>query len=106
MADIGKITITSEWAKVEDLIKAQVDDQSSFAFDTDKTYTIQTDCEQHAPFGARFSISATKPTEPDAGAYLTDDFPGAIYNPKSGVYLWVKIRGNTTSVKVFVSENA
>lgn len=105
MADIGKITITSEWAKVEDLIKAQVDGQSSFAFDTSKKYLIQTDCEQGAPFGARFAICATEPTEADAGGHLSDD-QSAEYTPKSGEYLWVKTRGNTTDVKVYVTENA
>ena len=106
MAYVGKVSITSEWAKLEDLIQAQVDGQSSFAFDTSKTYTIQTDCEKSAPFGARFCNTASTPENDDDGEYLTDTFVGALYQPESGAYLYVRTRGNTTDIKVSVSENA
>ena len=105
MAYVGKVSITSEWAKLEDLIKAQVDGQSAFAFDTSKTYTIQTDGPS-TPFGARFCNTASTPENDDDGEYLTDTFVGALYQPESGAYLYVRTRGNTTNIKVSVSENA
>lgn len=105
MANIGKVNVANDWEKLEDLIKAQVDGQSSFAFDTSKTYQLQTDCEQHAPFGVRFCSAASEPSEADAGEHLSDDQSGE-YKPEAGVYLWVKIRGNTTNVKLSVSEIA
>ena len=38
---IGKVLLTNEWEKLEDLIKAQVSGQSAFAFDSTKTYQLQ-----------------------------------------------------------------
>lgn len=105
MAYVGKVVVTQDWAKLEDLIKAQVEGQSSFAFDTSKTYELQTDCEQHAPFGVRVCNSASEPSDADAGEHLSDDQSGE-YKPESGIYLWVKVRGNTTDVKLSVSEIA
>jgi len=38
---LGQVKITAEWAKLEDLIKAQIYGQSAFAFDTTKKYQLQ-----------------------------------------------------------------
>lgn len=104
MAYVGKVKITSEWQKLEDLIQAQVDGQSSFSFDTSKKYAVMSDSKtQSTMFGAYVCHSATEPEEDDAGEYLTDTLFG-VYEPASGVDLWVKTRGNTTDVKVSVSE--
>ena len=105
MAYIGKVSVTSAWAKLEDLIKAQVDGQSSFAFDTSKTYQLQADSELHAPFGVRICNASAEPSEDDAGEHLTDEQSGE-YKPESGVNLYVKTRGNTTGIKISVSEIA
>lgn len=106
MAYIGKVALTSEWEKVEDLIKAQVDGQSAFAFDTSKEYGIMTDT-QRGPyiFGAYLCHSATKPANADDGEHLEQENFG-VYKPASGVYLWAKKRGVAEeSVKLSVSEN-
>lgn len=103
MAYIGKVSVTSAWEKAEDLIKAQVSGQSSFSFDTNKTYSLQTDCQQPSPFGARLCSSATKPSDDDAGEHLSDS-QYCVYQPESGVYLWIKRRGNTSDLKVSISE--
>ena len=103
MAYIGKVNITSEWTKLEDLIKSQVTGQDSFSFDEEKIYNIQVDLAGTLIFGAQFCNSASEPTESDAGEHLEEDALG-IYQPETGNYLWVKTRGNTTRAKVSVSE--
>lgn len=103
MAYVGKVSVTNDWAKLEDLIQAQVSGQSSFAFDTSKTYSLQTD-SGGADFGVRLCNSATEPAAEDDGEHLVDDQFGK-YTPESGAYLWVKSRGNSTGVKLSVSEN-
>lgn len=104
MAYIGKVTLTNEWAKLEDLIKAQVDGQSAFAFDTSKEYGIQVDT-QRGPyiFGAYLCSSTSEPGALDDGEHLEQE-QFAVYGPESGVYLWVKTRGSEASVKLSVSE--
>lgn len=104
MSDIGKIKITSEWSKVEDLIKAQVSGQSSFSFDVSKDYQLQSDsATSTVMFGAYLCESSSTPENPDDGEYLVEGLTGQ-YKPTSGKYLWIKTRGNTTDVKVSVSE--
>ena len=104
MAYIGKVTLTSSWAKLEDLIKAQVDGQSAFAFDTSKKYGIEVDT-QRGPyiFGAYLCNSATEPANADDGEHLEQENFG-VYQPESGAYLWVKARGQQETVKISVSE--
>ena len=102
MAYIGKVSITNDWEKLEDLIKEQVDGQSSFAFDTTKKYAIQTDGPT-LPYGARFCTSATRPESPDVGGHLSDQQQG-IYEPESGVYLYVKKFKSLGVLKVSVEE--
>ena len=104
MAYVGKVKITGDWEKLEDLIKAQVDGQSSFSFDTSKTYSVMADCNTSPiMLGARVCNSVAKPSEPDDGEYLTEGLFG-VYKPESGVYMWVRTRSNTPNVKVAVSE--
>ena len=47
MSYVGKVKVSSAWTKLEDLIQAQVDGQSAFAFDTSKTYSVQADTQEH-----------------------------------------------------------
>lgn len=104
MAYIGKITTSSEWAKLEDLIKDQVDGQSAFAFDTSKTYNIQVETTRgQYVFGVYLCDSASEPANADDGAHL-EEYQMGIYQPESGYDLWVKSRGNNTSVKMSISE--
>ena len=103
MAYIGKVNITGDWEKLEDLIKAQVSGQSSFAFDTSKKYSLQSDCNSSVMQGVYVCNSATKPDNADDGEYLTEGLFGE-YEPESGVDLWIRTRGNSTGVKVAVSQ--
>lgn len=105
MAYIGKVSITSEWEKLEDLIQAQVDGQSSFAFDTSKKYGIMVDAHTVPMFGAYICNASSKPDAADDGEFLTECVPFGVYEPESGSDLWVKTRGNSTDVKISVSEN-
>lgn len=107
MAYIGKVKLTTEWEKLEDLIKAQVTGQSAFAFDTSKEYAIQTDTPRGPYiFGAYLCNSATEPGSADDGEHMEQEQFG-IYKPESGVYMWVKSRGTseTVEVKLSISEN-
>lgn len=99
MAYIGKVNITGDWEKVEDLIKAQVEGQDSFAFDTSKSYPIQVD----GGFGVYLCSASTTPTAPDEGEFLTDS-ERRIYKPESGKDLYIKIRGNSSGVKLSISD--
>lgn len=63
MAYIGKIKVTKTWAKVEDLIKAQIEGQSAFAFDNSKTYQIQ----GQSDFGIHLCEAATAPADENDG---------------------------------------
>lgn len=104
MAYIGKVKITSAWTKLEDLIKAQVTGQSSFAFNTSKTYSVMADVKSNQTlFGVYVCNAGSEPSEDDDGEYLTEGLFG-MYKPESAVYLWVRARGNSTDVKVSVSE--
>ena len=104
MAYVGKVNITGDWEKLEDLIQAQVSGQSSFAFDTSKKYSLQAD-NKNSPvmLGVYVCNSATKPDNADDGEYLTEGLFGE-YEPESGVDLWIRTRGNSTGVKVAVSQ--
>lgn len=66
MAYIGKIKLTTTWAKVEDLIKAQVEGQSAFAFDSTKTYSIQS----HSASLVNIANVAAAPASADDGECL------------------------------------
>ena len=104
MAYIGKVTLTDSWAKLEDLIKAQVDGQSEFAFDTSKKYSIQVDTvKQNHNYSAYFCNSATEPVNLDDGEHLNNDL-FAEYTPESGVDMWVKTATTAGIIKVSVSE--
>lgn len=104
MAYIGKVSITNEWEKLEDLIKSQVSGQSAFAFDTDKKYSIQVDTvKDNNDNSAYFCNSATKPTNSDDGEHLNNDLY-AEYKPESGVYLYVKKAKSLGVIKVSVSQ--
>lgn len=104
MAYIGKVVLSGEWAKLEDLIKDQVSGQSTFAFDTSKTYLIQVETTRGPfVFGAYVCNSTSEPENADDGEHLEQENMG-IYEPVSGVYLWVKNRGSDRSVKMSVTE--
>jgi len=82
---IGKITVSSTWNKVEDLIKEQVSGQSSFAFEADKIYQLQ--CE--GGYGVRLCNTGSTPAQASDGEYLSGA-QTAQYRPQSGAYLYVR----------------
>lgn len=91
MAYTGKVEISNSWAKLEDLIKEQIEDQSSFAFDSDTTYELQ--CE--GDWGARFSDSSTVPTDEDMNeGFCIMNTQVAHYKPSSND-LYVRTKHGT-----------
>lgn len=104
MAYIGKVTLTNEWEKLEDLIKAQVDGQSAFAFNGSKQYQLQVDTPR-GPYisGAYLCVAASEPTPADDGEHLAEQ-KCALYQTETGTYLWVKTQADQGDVKMSVSE--
>ena len=86
MAYIGKIELTNEWQKVEDLIKAQVSGQSAFAFAEKKTYQIQSE----ASYGARLCEASSAPTNGNDGERILESQTG-IYELTEGYNLYAKV---------------
>lgn len=83
---IGKVEINDTWQNLEDLIKAGVEGQSSFAFDADTTYQLQSE----SSFGARFCEAATAPDDKTEGFCITET-QVAFYKPGNDP-LWVKTK--------------
>ena len=101
---IGKVLLTNTWAKLEDLIKAQVSGQSSFAFDADKTYQLQGEGVE----AVRLCDFSTTPAATNDGFEIAGT-QVADYKPSTG-YLYVRAdltqkTGNTNFSKVFVKVN-
>lgn len=86
---IGKVEIKDEWEKLEDLIKAQVEGQSAFAFDSDTKYVLQSE----SSFGARFCEASTTPSDKNEGFCITET-QSAYYKPGNDD-LYVKTKHGT-----------
>ena len=84
---IGKVLLSDEWEKLEDLIKAQVSGQSSFAFDSSKTYQLQGECDHEAVkevlLAARLCEASAEPTDNAAGFRIINT-QCADYQPSTG----------------------
>ena len=92
---IGKVLLSNEWAKLEDLIKAQVSGQSAFAFDSTKTYQIQGECffegTKEVLLAARLCEKTTTPSDTKDGFRITHT-QCAVYQPSTGsVYVRVDL---------------
>lgn len=83
---IGKVQLTNEWQKVEDLIKAQVEGQSSFAFEANKTYQLQAE----ASYGAQLCETSAAPADGNDGEFIEGSQTGS-YILDSGNYLFAKV---------------
>lgn len=83
---IGKVEVTNEWTKVEDLIKDQVEGQSSFAFAAGNTYQLQAE----ASYGCRLCNAASKPEEGNDGEVILSTQVGK-YEFEAGNALYAKI---------------
>jgi len=86
MAYIGKVEISNEWQKVEDLVKEQVSGQSSFAFLSETKYQLQ--CE--GDYGARLCNAESAPTEQKDGEMVLLS-QTAIYEPELGAELYTRV---------------
>lgn len=82
---LGKVKVTNAWQKLEDLIKGQIAGQSSFAFETGKTYQLQGESD----YGIRVCNASTKPTDLSLGELIRGT-QTAQYEVESGAVLYVK----------------
>ena len=83
---IGKVEVTNQWEKVEDLIKDQVEGQSEFAFADNSIYQLQAE----AIYGCRLCNAASEPSDDNDGEIILQDKVG-IYKKEGGAYLFAKI---------------
>mgnify|MGYP006873009612 CR=1 FL=1 len=67
---IGKVLLSDEWEKLEDLIQEQVSGQSAFTFDSTKTYQLQGECDHEA---LKENLLATRLCEVTSASSLADD---------------------------------
>ena len=90
---IGKVLLTNEWEKLEDLIKTQVSGQSSFAFDMAKTYQLQCECffesTKEFLFPARLCETSATPSLNDDGFRIVGT-KSALYQPSAPLNLYVR----------------
>ena len=100
MAYIGKVTVTKEWANLEDLIQAQVSGQSSFAFTTGTTYSLQS---EKGLCGV--CVTSSEPTSDLAGEHLNADQFGT-YEPDGTNNIFVRSKELDTDILLAVSELA
>lgn len=59
MAYIGKVKVSKDWTSIESLVQEQVEGQSSFAFDSSKTYQLQAESDT----GCRLVEMASTPDD-------------------------------------------
>ena len=90
---IGKVEIHQQWETVEGLIKAQVEGQSSFAFDSSKTYQLQAE----GNYGVRLMDAAAAPSDVEEGFVIEGTQP-ANYKVSTGKNLYVKTTKDGDSV--------
>ena len=96
---IGKVLLTNEWAKLEDLIKAQVSGQSAFSFDSDKKYQLQGECffegTKEVLLAVRLCETSTTPSDNIDGDRIVGT-QCADYIPSTGsVYVRVDLTEKT-----------
>jgi len=91
---IGKVQVPADWSSLESLIKAQVDGQSSFAFTSGKTYSLQTE-----EGTLRTCDASSTPSLDVDGEYIVEKQQG-IYEPDAGT---LYVRSNTKNGVCLVS---
>lgn len=100
MAYIGKVKVPNTWTSLQSLIQDQIDGQSSFAFESGKTYSIQVD----GPGRIDLCDSETLPTDNSVGEHLNGKQFG-VYSPDAGV-LYVRLNLPWNIAQIAVSELA
>lgn len=96
---IGKVLLSDEWEKLEDLIKEQVSGQSAFAFDSTKTYQLQGECDHESVkevlLAVRLCETSATPTDDKDGDRIVGT-QCANYQPSTGsVYVRVDLTEKT-----------
>ena len=97
----GKVLLTNEWEKLEDLIQEQVSGQSSFAFDADTTYLLQGEGVE----AVRLCDASAEPTDYMAGLRI-EGTQIIEYKPSAGT-LYARCdltqkTGNTNFGKIYL----
>lgn len=91
---IGKVLLSDEWEKLEDLIKAQVSGQSAFAFDSSKNYQLQGECAAECVkenlLAARLCEASAAPSTDDQAGFRIVHTQCANYQPSTG-NLYVRV---------------
>lgn len=92
---IGKVLLSNEWEKLEDLIQEQVSGQSAFAFDSTKTYQLQGECffegTKEVLLAARLCETSSTPSDNIDGPRIVGT-QCADYQPSTGsVYVRVDL---------------
>lgn len=82
---IGKVLLSDEWAKLEDLIQDQVSGQSAFAFDSEKTYQLQGEGVE----AIRLCDNTSEPSALNDGERIKGT-QTAFYKPSTG-YLYARV---------------
>lgn len=98
MAYIGKVSISQEWEKLEDLIKAQVDGQSAFAFASGTQYSLQSEKGLCA-----ICVTSAEPDSLLAGEHINQDQFG-VYEPDGSNDMWVRSKEPDAVILLAVSE--
>ena len=98
MAYIGKVSITQEWASLTDLIQAQVSGQSSFAFSSGSTYSLQ---PEKGLCGV--CVTSSTPTDLLAGEHIDQDQFGK-YTPDGSNDIYVRSKESDAVILLAVSE--
>lgn len=93
---IGKVKISNNWSKLEDLIKAQVSGQSAFAFAEGTTYQLQGE----GNYGVRLCDSSATPSDLQDGERIIGT-QTAIYELSDGE-LYVRAEENIPSGNVWL----
>lgn len=94
---IERITVNSEWQKVEDLLKDKI---SGFSFDDSKTYQLTTETISHK---IRLCVLDTVPTDLYAGDLLSPN-QIALYKSATGEYLYCRLENAPDEATLKVSE--
>jgi hypothetical protein len=82
---IGKVLLSDEWEKLEDLIQDQVSGQSAFAFDSEKTYQLQGEGVE----AIRLCDNSAAPSALNDGERIKGT-QTAFYKPSTG-YLYTRV---------------
>lgn len=93
---IGKVKISNNWSKLEDLIQAQVEGQSAFAFVEGTTYQLQGE----GNYGVRLCETSSTPSDAQAGERIIGT-QTAIYQESDG-YIYVKTEADIPSDNVWL----